>query len=68
MEENFKIGDLVRLKSGGPLMTISSATKTTSFNGGPSKFTGKFKCTWFDAKNEPQFQEFHQDTLESDED
>lgn len=38
----FKEGDVVQLKSGGPLMTIS----------GESDTPGYYLCTWFDDKNE----------------
>jgi len=43
----FKIGDLVKLKSGGPTMTVEDigpnfAEETTVY------------CAWFDGKNMPQ--------------
>lgn len=37
-----KAGDVVLLKSGGPLMTVAWARDTDA------------KCEWFDSKSEPQ--------------
>ena len=37
---NFKAGDIVQLKSGGPDMTIEKAEGLTD---------GKIKCIWFDG-------------------
>lgn len=39
MEEKFKPGDLVQLKSGGPVMTIQHINSDGCF------------CRWFDAAN-----------------
>lgn len=39
MAEGFKTGDVVRLKSGGPTMTVSEIESTT----------GAVLCTWFDS-------------------
>ena len=43
MERVFQDGDVVRLKSGGPLMTVVSF--------GQYSGTAKYKCEWFDAKH-----------------
>ncbi|HHQ4556269.1 MULTISPECIES: DUF2158 domain-containing protein [Aeromonas] len=52
---DFKVGDLVRLKSGGPVMTVCE--KTTSV---------KLKCMWFEMKYAatPFDAHFHIDSLE----
>jgi uncharacterized protein YodC (DUF2158 family) len=44
MAERFKPGDVVRLKSGGPGMTVVTLDR---FGGADQKY----KCRWFDAKN-----------------
>lgn len=50
MATNLKSGDTVRLKSGGPLMTIQS-------------WTGNFcNCSWFDG-TELKFGRFHPDSV-----
>lgn len=49
----FKPGDNVRLKSGGPLMTIQKM--------GP-EFAN---CTWFDEDNEVKTESFRPEALES---
>jgi uncharacterized protein YodC (DUF2158 family) len=43
MEDNFKTGDIVRLKSGGPNMTVE---KYGNYHDGR-----KCLCKWFDDKN-----------------
>ena len=43
MPEEFKKGDVVRLKSGGPRMTISSVEDD-----------GRFFCLWFDGNDQKQ--------------
>lgn len=42
MADQFKPGDVVELKGGGPDMTISSVDDDSAY------------CEWFDAKNAPQ--------------
>lgn len=48
MAEEIKVGDIVRLKSGGPDMTVDEI--------GHYRFTDpqslSAKCSWFDSKNE----------------
>ncbi len=41
--EPIKDGDVVRLKSGGPKMTVVSVSAK-----------GEVECSWFDKKGEPQ--------------
>lgn len=44
VRQEFEIGDTVRLKSGGPIMTIEKS----------ATYRGEFKlcCTWFDGVNQ----------------
>ncbi|HDR1514776.1 YodC family protein [Pasteurella multocida] len=45
-ENQFHVGDIVKLKSGGPDMTI----KTVARNGLSDTFTGFYDCQWFAGK------------------
>ncbi|WP_374527784.1 YodC family protein [Acinetobacter sp.] len=49
---NYKIGDVVQLKSGGPTMTVSETNDA-----------GMVLCTWFDAHSELQEQAFNQELI-----
>jgi uncharacterized protein YodC (DUF2158 family) len=40
----FKTGDLVKLKSGGPIMTVSSHSEQTQYN------SEHYRCDWFAGK------------------
>lgn len=62
MEQKFKIGDVVLLKSGSPEMTISNIKKVKSMSG-PSVFKGFYECKWFEGNNVCK-DDFHQDALE----
>lgn len=57
MAEQFKVGDNVRLKSGGPTMTVTAV--------GPDD-TGTIwvSCSWFDLLN-PKNSSFPADALEA---
>lgn len=48
----FKVGDVVRLKSGGPQMTIHDFLED-----------GKVECAWFDEKKILQYQKFKPELL-----
>ncbi len=50
----WKAGDVVMLKSGGPKMTV-----------GTVKADGRVLCEWFDEKNSPQVGAFNADVLMS---
>ena len=50
MNQQFQIGDVVKLKSGGPLMTI---VKTFSGDEGIS-----YRCEWFDGDQKNQHATF----------
>ncbi|WP_188048742.1 YodC family protein [Flavobacterium sp. GP15] len=67
MEKIFKIGDTVRLKSGGPLMTINNNIDEIQYEG-PAIFYGEVECKWFDNKNTICKEIFKQDALEESED
>lgn len=58
----FKIGDTVRLKSGGPLMTISGIGKDSSLT--PNK--DYWLCEWFDKTQKTHVQSFHKAMLKVD--
>ena len=58
MPDQFKIGDTVKLKSGGPTMTIDSNTQ--AFAG-----VDKVYCTWFDASKKHNKQSFSVAALEA---
>jgi uncharacterized protein YodC (DUF2158 family) len=48
----FEVGDVVRLKSGGPLMTVQQAT-----------YADNIVCTWFGENNKRMSEGFHPRTL-----
>ena len=58
MANKFKIGDLVRLKSGGPIMTINTHSFETSLR----------QCVWFGEDDQIHSHDFHPDALNSEED
>lgn len=51
MQVGFKIGDIVLLKSGGPIMTVQSIKDETIY------------CTWFDDNNIRKQEYFNTETL-----
>ncbi|WP_198078796.1 YodC family protein [Acinetobacter calcoaceticus] len=54
----FQIGDIVKLNSGGPDMTILKRKRFSPMKG-PSYFTGVYECQWFAGKklDSGEFQE-----------
>ena len=59
MAEKFKTGDVVRLKSGGPNMTV------TDYNVYGHRSTEKlYLCRWFDEKHKPAELTFKEEELE----
>lgn len=57
----FKSGDVVQLKSGGPIMTVFKY-KPNPMNNAPMK--DSLFCTWFDENGVKQSSSFHEDQLE----
>jgi uncharacterized protein YodC (DUF2158 family) len=59
MSDTFKVGDRVRLKSGGPAMTVEDVG--TDMANRPRVW-----CVWFDDKKVHKQQDFAPETLELD--
>ena len=59
MADKFKIGDVVRLKSGGPNMTVANYD-VYAFEGSEKKYL----CKWFDDKHKPAELLFKEEELE----
>jgi uncharacterized protein YodC (DUF2158 family) len=60
---SFKLGDVVRLKSGGPNMTVQSIAADDDFAVSKNDLT----CQWFDDKKVLQSAIFKPETLISEE-
>lgn len=60
MIADLKIGDVVRLKSGGPAMTITSIGESGMMGGGPVHAF----VTWFNEKSEVKNDSFPIETVE----
>ena len=56
----FKIGDTVRLKSGGTLMTVTGHISATS------QCSAKVRCSWFDNDGNAKSRRFHPDAVDHD--
>ncbi|MEI6948334.1 DUF2158 domain-containing protein [Paraflavisolibacter sp. H34] len=69
MDRKFKIGDKVRLNSGGPVMTVFENEVWHDLLGAltgkakPPQETGMVTCQWF-KDDELKKNKFHEDTLE----
>ena len=50
----FKISDLVRLKSGGPTMTIVGCKDVNSDDGDFALKSPVYKCKWYNGANFPE--------------
>ena len=59
MADKFKIGDVVRLKSGGPNMTVTEYDVY-----GYAETQKKYLCRWFDDKHKPAELTFKEEELE----
>lgn len=62
MEQKFKIGDVVILKSGGPKMTITNDKTGVDMSLG-NVWNGRYDCKWFGGDS-MQRSRFPQDSLE----
>lgn len=60
MNENYKVGAVVALKSGGPDMTVVTYP---AYNGMGNPDPSKAKCAWF-VNGEPKYETFPVDALE----
>ena len=61
--EPFRVGETVRLRSGGPLMTV---TQIMHFDWQGEDFVDPMiPCWWFNEIGELQGDRFHKDTIES---
>jgi len=64
MADKFKTGDVVQLKSGGPIMTVVGYHVAHFPDGTSQTSDTNVECTWFNEKNERKSSTFHEDTLE----
>lgn len=64
--EKFKTGDAVKLKSGGPTMTVASYHSIDMFD--HFEDSSQVNCVWFDKNESQQTGRFEQDMLEKVED
>lgn len=62
---NLKIGDLVRLKSGGPIMTVRALTDAGLLSA-PDSLKDHVECQWFDGKQISKIVRFPIAALELD--
>lgn len=70
MAQKFKMGDVVKLKSDSPNMTVAGYIEPIDIRaavyGTPPQDMGEgviVKCRWFDGKK-PKYGEYHEDLLE----
>jgi len=59
----FTIGDTVSLKSGGPLMTVREYKQVHT---SADNIEEMVHCSWFDSKDELQFNSFYESELKTD--
>ena len=64
MECKFTIGDVVKLKSGSPVMTVSKTTNHSIIDGSELPFKGTISTVWFEGGKQVGGT-FHQDMLET---
>jgi len=57
-EPDFVVGDKVRAKDGGPIMTVEEVYDPV--------FNYRYRCSWLDAGNMPQHELFRHEHLNGD--
>ena len=68
MEFKFEVGDVVKLKSGGPKMTVKEYQEKHSIvpiKDQETEYTGYILCSWFDEKNKLRCHRFLEKALET---
>lgn len=64
LQEKFKRGDVVRLKSGSSKMTVNLLKYQTDLGSGNKSFLGTVSCAWEDDNKQQHISIYHQDSLE----
>ena len=64
MEQKFKKGDVIQLKSGSPEMTVEGYKKIQPFDKPAYDSDDQVNVAWFDTKGGLKRATFHQDALE----
>ena len=65
IDAKFKVGDTVKLNSGGPKMTVQKLSHYFMWDSTEEVFNGMVLCTWFE-KDKRRGGEFNQATLVAD--
>jgi len=60
MANKFKPGDIVKIASGSPDMTVQEFASNAMYT---KTYDDQYICVWFDTNNEPQSDSFHENVL-----